>query len=147
MDRPKYGLHFSYIKWLSSKIQGFSDHNSRTTDPNFMFLGANRIVLMRLTDEKKTKTSISQKEIIFKGVQRQNFQNSSGRPKYLNLAYLFLYFPMKIEHIIYVLAKRIINFHLLLQNICDVEVWTQKKKKNLTKKINFGPGAISLVLG
>ena len=53
---------------------------------------------------------------------------------------------MKIEHIIYVLAKRIINFHLFLQNICDVEVWTQKKKI-LTKKINFGPGAISLVLG
>jgi len=85
LDRPKYGLHFSYIKWLSSKIQGFSDHNSRTTDPNFMLLGANRIVLMSLTDENKTKTSISQKEIIFKGVQRQDFQNSSGRPKYINL--------------------------------------------------------------
>jgi len=41
---------------------------------------------------------------------------------------------MKIEHIIYVLAKRIINFHLFLQNICDVEVWTQKKKKNPHKK-------------
>jgi len=85
VDRPKYGLHFSYIKWLSSKIQGFSDQNSRTTDPNFMLLGANRIVLMSLTDENKTKTSISQKEIIFKGVQRQDFQNSSGRPKYINL--------------------------------------------------------------
>jgi len=48
---------FSYSKWLSSKIQGFSDHNSWTVDPNFMFLGANRIVLMRLTHEKKTKSS------------------------------------------------------------------------------------------
>jgi len=38
-----------------------------------------------VTDENKTKTSISQKEIIFKGVQRQDFQNCSGRPKYLNL--------------------------------------------------------------
>ena len=74
MDRPKYGLHFSYIKWLSSKIQGFSDQNSRTTDPNFMLLGANRIVLMRLTDEKKTKTSISKKEIIFKGSKDKIFR-------------------------------------------------------------------------
>ena len=65
LDRPKYGLHFSYIKWLSSKIQGFSDHNSRTTDPNFMFLGANRIVLMRLTDEKKDQTILFLLEIIF----------------------------------------------------------------------------------
>ena len=46
----------------------------------------------------------------------------------------------------YVLAERIINFHLFLQNICDVEVWTPQKR-TLTKKINFGPGAISLVLG
>ena len=44
-----------YIKWLSSKIKGFSDHNLQTTHPNFMFLGANRIVLMSVTDEKKSK--------------------------------------------------------------------------------------------
>ena len=59
LDRPKYGLHFPYSKWLSSKIQEFSDYNSWTIHPNFMFLGANRIVLMRLTDEKMTKTSHS----------------------------------------------------------------------------------------
>ena len=35
------------------------DHNSWFTDPNFMFVGANCIVLMRLTDKNKTKTSIS----------------------------------------------------------------------------------------
>ena len=60
---------------------------------------------------------------------------------------------MKIEHIIYVLAKRIINFHLFLQNICDVEVWTQKKnphKKNQLwtrghisgSRMNFEPKSI-----
>ena len=39
--------------------QGFSDHNSWTTRPKFMFLGVNHIVLMSLTDEKRTKTSHS----------------------------------------------------------------------------------------
>ena len=42
---------------VTSKIKAISDHNLWTADPNFMFLGINRIVLMKLTDEKKTKTS------------------------------------------------------------------------------------------
>ena len=106
-----------------------------------MFLGANRIVLMRLTDEKKTKTSISQKEIIFKGVQRKKFFLEQFRKtkisQFVCLAYLFLYFPMKIEHIIYVLARRIINFHLFLQKICDLELWTQFPMKTPHQKFQL----------
>ena len=47
---------------------------------------------------------------------------------------------MKIEHIIYVLARRIINFHLFLQKICDLELLDPIPYENTSqKKINFGP--------
>ena len=38
---------------------------------------------------------------------------------------IFLHSKMKIEHIYQLLATRIINFHLFLQNILDLEVWTR----------------------
>ena len=76
-----------------------------------MFLGANRIVLMRSKDK------------IF-----DFFQEKFGKTKishFLDLAYQFLHSLIKIEHMYYLLAKRIINFHLFLQNIFDLEVWTR----------------------
>ena len=64
--------------------------------------------------------------------------------QFVCLAYLFLYFPMKIEHIIYVLAKRIINFHLFLQKICDLELWTPIPYENTSQKFQlWTPGHIS----
>ena len=60
------------------------------------------------------------------------------------LAYLFLYFPMKIEYIYWVLAKRITNFHFFLQTICDLELWTQFPMKKPHQKFQlWTPGHIS----
>ena len=82
------------------------------------------------------------------------FKKFLGKKKNLNfidLAYNFLHSKMKIEHIYLVLATRIINFHLFLQTIFDLEVWTRFPNFpiffTVTFSVNFGPRAISPVLG